>query len=727
MSGFKIDNFGGVIPRLGTRLLPNSGGQIASNVKLFSGELRSWFKPLTINTPTRAGTLQSLYRMYTTATDIWLTSTDDVDYVRGPIAGDTSFKLYYTGETSTGTNYAAGPRKTNLMLSTSGGGTNYPNDWLEMGVPAPATAPAVIGTGGTSTNSVSRAYTYTFVTSTASWAEEGPPSSVGTGTGKEDATWVVSNLSTGTTGKYAFGGGIKRIYRTLTDSAGNTNYQLALDNVPMATTSTADAIADENLGVICPTFVPGLVGSEWVAPPSDMKGLLTLPNGILVGFSGNLICFSEPFYPHAWPIRYRLATNFNIIGMGHYGQTLIVATKGFPYAVTGSRPDAMSMAMIEENHPCVSKRGVVSFPWGVAWPTPDGLALAGVGGAVNTIEQFMKRDEWRALCFPETIMAKQFENVYFGFFNNGGGIQNFVFDKTNQQGPLTFGRIAATGAWTDPETSRLYLIQNNVITQWDADLSQNDFYDWQSKTVVLQRPVNLGAIQVDADYGHLVSSTAGVTSAAATDLAINQFILGTGQIDTAGLSAWGSNTVYTTGTSIKSVDGIKMAVCLVAGTSTNAEPTWSSTLGGTSTDGPTLKWKRVWDINGVTKGDHRGHILRSHVQFTTADPLVDGTAGNQWGFPLRGGLLVGGYGTDASSGVAYGGWSSYAAPSCVLKVYAMTTGTQTTLVHQQNLTNREIQRIPKGFKSDTWEVRLSGSINVRYFKIAQTAKEIGQF
>lgn len=720
MAGFKIDNFGGVIPRLGSRLLPTNGAQVAQNVKLFSGELRSWQRTTAVNTPTKGGTstigLQSMYRMYSTSTDYWLSWTDDVDAVRGPIAGDTSFKLYFTGDTSTATNSVAGPRKTNLNLAINGG-TDYPHDWLEMGVPAPGSAPAVIGTGGTSTVSVTRVYLYTYVTGTDAqggfWGEEGPPSPLGTGTGKSDATFVISGLSTGTTGKYAFVGATKKIYRTLTDNAGNTNYQLALDAVPIATTSTNDTVADGALGVICPTFIAGVVNSEWVGPPADLRGLIALPNGIMAGFSGNNICFSEPFFPHAWPIRYRLATNFAIVSTGRLGQTLIVTTKGFPYAVSGARPDSMAMAMIQENHPCVSKRSTVSFPFGVAWATPDGLALAGVGGAVNAIDQFMKRDEWRAQCFPDTIIAHQFQDVYFGFFNNGTQNLNFIFDKTNPQGPLTFGNFSAQGAWSDPETSKLYLIQNGSIRLWDGDTLNQALFDWRSKTFVLPKPVNFGAIQVDADYGAL-SVVNQITTASAANTALNATILSTANADTAGITVWSTGSIYAAGNVVKSVDNVKMAICVAAGTSTNTEPTWPSTLGGTATDGPAVQWRRIWEVQGVTKGSVRGHILRNHTQYSESDPGVDGVAGNQWGFPLRGSLLVGGVYPDFDN------------RGLLLQVYATTTGTEAALRHSEALTTRDPIRLPKGFKSDTWEIRLTGNINVRYFKIAETAAELAQ-
>ena len=706
MPGFKVDSFGGVIPRLGARLLPNNAAQTAGNAQLFSGELRSWRRLNLINTPTKGGALKSMYRMYDTSSDYWLSWTDNVDVVKGPVTG-TAFKLYYTGDTTTGTY----PKKTNLALSTAGTGSNYPKDFLQMGVPAPGSAPTVIGTGGTSTVSETRVYLYTYVTSTGSWAEEGPPSPYGTGTGKTDAGWVIAALSTGTSGKYALtnGAAIKRIYRGLSDNAGNTNYQLALDNVPMVTTSTSDTVANADLGLICPTFIPGVVNSEWVAPPTDMHSLVALPNGMLAGASGNQVCFCEPFFPHAWPIRYRLTTEYEIVSMGVYGQTLIVTTKGFPYAITGSRPDSMSMQRIEENHPCVSKRGTVSFPFGVMWPTPDGLALAGVGGAINAIDKFMKRNEWRDQCFPDTLLAAQFQNVFFGFFNNGTEDANLIFDKANEIGPLTFGNFGAQGVWNDPETAKLYLLQNGSIYEWDADTINNSSFDWKSKVFVFPRPVNLGAIEVQADYASLSLNSSVLASASALDLATNTGILGTGEIDTANLVAWSASTSYAIGDIRKGSSGAIMLYALTAGTSSATEAAYPGTLGGTATDG-TVNWKRIWDLGGVTKGDNRGHILRNHTQYTTADPAVDGTAGNQWGIMLRGSLLVG------------GAYANYDERNLLVQVYA-----DGVLRDAKYLTsNKPVRVADRGFKAVEYEVRFQGNIAVKYFRLASTMQELAE-
>jgi hypothetical protein len=42
MAQIRITNFGGVVPRLGTKNLPDTNAQVSVNTKLYSGELRAW-------------------------------------------------------------------------------------------------------------------------------------------------------------------------------------------------------------------------------------------------------------------------------------------------------------------------------------------------------------------------------------------------------------------------------------------------------------------------------------------------------------------------------------------------------------------------------------------------------------------------------------------------------------------------------------------------------------
>ena len=150
-----------------------------------------------------------------------------------------------------------------------------------------------------------------------------------------------------------------------------------------------------------------------------------------------------------------------------------------------------------------------------------------------------------------------------------------------------------------------------------------------------------------------------------------------------------------------------MLIALTTGTSSSTEAAYPGTLGGTATDG-TVRWKRIWEVGGVTKGSLRGAVSRNHTQYTTADPSVDGTAGNQWGFPLRGSLLVG------------GAYANYDTRNLLIQVYA-----DGVLRDAKYLTDFIPVRIAdRGYKAREYEVRLSGNIPVRYFAVAETMNEL---
>ncbi|MGH8908860.1 MAG: hypothetical protein ACRD0K_20795 [Egibacteraceae bacterium] len=111
--------------------------------------------------------------------------------MRGPIAGDTSQRIYYTGDGE--------PRVTNLTLGTLGGADNYPAFFYVLGIPQPATEPTVTpddsGVGATT----SRVYAYTFLSRSTlpngnSLDEEGAPGPVTLVSGKVDDVWAVSDL-----------------------------------------------------------------------------------------------------------------------------------------------------------------------------------------------------------------------------------------------------------------------------------------------------------------------------------------------------------------------------------------------------------------------------------------------------------------------------------------------------------------------------------------------------
>ena len=347
----------------------------------------------------------------------------------------------------------------------------------------------------------STSYVYTFV---SSYGEEGPPSAASTViTTDDNAVITVSNLSTaGAKSNNNFGSsaGTKRIYRSNTGS--NTTAFQFVAEVAMATTSYDDTSDNDELAEVIPSYY-------WVAPPDDdtnvypdgpMKGLTALPNGIMAGFTGKRICFSEPFLPHAWPTSYRTAIEDNIVGMKAVGNGLIVTTEGSPYLVAGSDPASMSAIKIESTQACLSKTSMVDMGQYVIYAGAEGL-VAAAGTDVQIItEGLISPDQWQSTYYPSTINATLWKGRYLGFYNTGSGFGGFIFDPRGGKNALTSLTASALirGTFTDPDDGNAYLIIANQIKKFQGGTTDQT-YTWKSKDFVPPKPTSMGFVKVDAE------------------------------------------------------------------------------------------------------------------------------------------------------------------------------------------------------------------------------------
>ena len=141
MAYLKLISFGGIAPQISPRLIGENIAQTAEDVLLDSGRL----VPLRNNTDsyTLSTTGQnSIFKYETGGTDYWLEWADEgVDVVLGPIAGDNTDRVYWTGEA------ASFARMANATLVTSGSGS-YPRASYRLGIPIPE-ATATTSVSGT--------------------------------------------------------------------------------------------------------------------------------------------------------------------------------------------------------------------------------------------------------------------------------------------------------------------------------------------------------------------------------------------------------------------------------------------------------------------------------------------------------------------------------------------------------------------------------------------------
>lgn len=525
--------FKGIAPAVAPTRLPASAATVAVNCKFGSGSLEPWNAlSATIATPSKVGTKLSIFLYEDTHWFHWLT---DVDVVRSPLGDDSFRRVYFTGD--------GVPKMTTNDIATAGGGTGYPNNAYTLGLPAPANAPVATPEeySASATYAVDyevtymatvyrcitavtiseafdsakweavpiaeleyRAYVYTYV---SAYGEIGPPSDPSATVLVGPAQKVViSNMSTAPAGAYNVA--TKTVYRTNTGTSA-TEYQ-TVGSVAVATTTFDDTVLAESLGNV-------LVSAEWVAPPSDLKGLIVMPTGCLVGFRGKEVCFSAPYQPHAWPVAQRYPVDYDVVAVGAFGTSILVATTGKPYLMTGTDPAAMTMEKMEIGYACVSKRSMVDMGYAVAYAAPEGLVVAGMGQYRLATKDIISKEFWASLV-PSSIHAYLYDDYYVGFYDTGTVQGGFVFSPTS--GDFTLIDTYATAGYADPATGDLYLQVGDDIKKWDAGAGVLSL-TWRSRPFRTARPVNFSVLQVLADAYpvtvEVVADSATVATITATD------------------------------------------------------------------------------------------------------------------------------------------------------------------------------------------------------------------
>lgn len=153
MAGIKIQRFLGKAPRTAPELLPNTAAQIATNVKLYSGDLIPYPAPVVAGNHGLVGSApKTLHALYdpNTGDPVWLVWDKPVD-IATPVGSTTSAdqRFYYTGDEN--------PKVSTYQLATSGS-QPYPVDYYNLGLSLPDTTPTATATAFTtkSTSSYER-------------------------------------------------------------------------------------------------------------------------------------------------------------------------------------------------------------------------------------------------------------------------------------------------------------------------------------------------------------------------------------------------------------------------------------------------------------------------------------------------------------------------------------------------------------------------------------------
>ena len=298
---------------------------------------------------------------------------------------------------------------------------------------------------------------------------------------------------------------------------------------PNTGTTSGDAEYAETLSftddVDVTTLLFQLESLDYDAPDARMQGILSIHNGMLVGFFDNTICFSEPGKPHAWPIKYRQQVDSPIVGLGAYGTTLLALTNRTPWKLDGNNPTAISLTRTDYILPCVSKRSIINIGFGVVWASAGGLAVYSTSiGTDYLTKNVHSWSTWSRAVDATMLYGAYYRGRYFG----SDGTNTFLFERNEQVGGhLVQSDVRFTAAFYEARTDKFFFAHNGQVWLWNSPNIGNAVLDWKSKVFTTKQPINMGAARVIADYQSDEDEEALNTENAAI-LAANQALIDAG-------------------------------------------------------------------------------------------------------------------------------------------------------------------------------------------------------
>ena len=508
-----LKNFAGLVPKASDRALNANAAAAADNVLLYSGELRGIDDPKVVADLTaEIFTVKRAYRLYDGSVSLadalgdWVAFDEtDVNFIRGALKND-QYDRYYAAGGST-------PPSVNTAAAWAAGTAP-----LDLGVPEPTTPPTVTPPASGAVDET-RAYVYTFVNI---WGEEsGPSPASAPATGDVTLVWQLTGMQTA----YPIAGSYQtidkiRIYRTVTGTR-SVDYRFVDEVDPPAATYNDDG-AVTSLDVV--SLNESLATNGWTPPPAGLQGIVNMPNGIMCGFVGRDLYFSEPYRPHTFPLSYSVSVDSDIVGLGVYQSGVVVCTTANPYVATGVHPASISLTRIDDVEPCVSFRSIVNGMNGVTFASANGMVVVNQSGAYNATQPLITRNEWRKEYSPFTIQAAADGSKTVAFNSLSSG---FMFQPLEPLGHIVdlSSFVDVQTIQTDPFTGEAYLITQDVVALWNPTDTEPMQYTWKSKVFETPMPVNMGAYRLqykdiitDGDFAPTFDATPYNTDRIATPL-----------------------------------------------------------------------------------------------------------------------------------------------------------------------------------------------------------------
>lgn len=522
-----FQQFSGIAPRIAPRLLPATLAQEALDVKLWSGELRPHYADEILQYI--PSSIKSIYRYrWKNQNYRWLMWNKDTRVAKGPVYDDENNRFYFTNSDGFFVTDSSLLKDQDYTSGFTPGVACY-----HTAIPQPGQSDIWISGGTGSGDIESRSYVYCYVRQWADGTIDVGKSSGPLKNSSDRSRYTVDvrpgqvvDMSIIDPLLYANGAnvGINKvyIYRSEVTSAGQALYSYVdqFDINPNRVTNNpaavwiadgtyykySDSKPNTSLGEACPSIY-------WDPPVGGLKGLVSLQNGLFAAYKDSTVYVSDWNAPHAWPYEHTVTIDYPIVGLGSFGNTIVVCTEAAPVLIVVQDPTNPTIKAIQENCPCVSADSIVNTRNGVIFASQNGLVLINSTSPTFITEKLLTQDEWLPL-HPESLKGAFLNNTYYGFFTNPTDTAaGFIFDLDSYTYSTVYNSIVFSGmvyttqpakvVYNDIEQSQLYVcypLENGTqysLCSFASDSRINKSFRWRSKVNVSPQGLfNLSAARV---------------------------------------------------------------------------------------------------------------------------------------------------------------------------------------------------------------------------------------
>jgi len=474
----RVDNFHGIQPRVHPTLLADGMAVTAHNCRLKNGKLvplrkSSIARDIMIhmeNGLTSVADAKSLYAWKHTQTDgtvmtDFLAFPGIVDFAEGNIADDDYDRLFVTGQTGVTFTDENGVDRYDapaVYFYSRSSNAIFRRTFCKTVLDAPT-----VSTTGTLSDGKTVYYVQFFV----SWVDANGYESGLSAPSKTGGKTAPIALNNGMSVSFGAMQNVPQdarkiyVYATAAGTSENT------DGIQFFVERTVAEATEP--GGFSAAFVPDRLGEAEPgieSPPVDLSGIQFVAGGFYAGFSRSsphTVMFSDIGTVTSWPIAYRYDVKDNIVALATTSNSVFALTDGYPWVLSGTAPESMTVAKLAGAAACLSARGVCVLRNSVYFVSHEGLmAIVNDASAgtvcVNVTSKAFTKEQWQAKN-PEKCVMEHHDGALYLFFNDVKDRKpGLVIDLSEGADAITTHDEPARCLCRDDRNDRLYFVRGMI-------------------------------------------------------------------------------------------------------------------------------------------------------------------------------------------------------------------------------------------------------------------------